>query len=713
MEEILKNTTSSLKVEKPFPKNEIFVRTVQGEEPIIIGNKLELFLEVLEKKLCETQSQLPLFVPDELYRQEIHERLDMKRKLDSVLTDINYLREYVYFEGKNEITNKDKSVFILGEIENLKMLMKRVETQQYEGLDLFRRLKKAENNVYLLAKELQDRTERERLINLRMEEMTRQFIEMKSQFEQNQEENANLFQEQHERILEIETTMKEEEENEEETLKESRSIMRSMSFSFMGSFPEEGEGEEQEFTDEELLARAIEGAASQVRQSHMFQEIEKMDHHQPPPEESSSNYSGSSKKQSRRPSVTFKETNDYEREEKEDEMKDEKKEEEKDSRTVPSKRSTMISSSPAEPIVLSSKRPTLITKERINEEEQETEEKQKEESLEPKPEGKLFTPIWRTNTLTDKEELDSLLPEETKKISKTRHTTIGTTGGGGGGGGVNYGELRKPIRHANPSSQSSPPTADHQPPKSSYPSGTVSARTSILHSKSPKSRMPSFLKPSSLRLSDGSINGKKVRNASIMNMEILDFLKTQFFEKLSKVEEENLELKQTLTDLYGKIHSTNMNYLKRILMVMSMGYQKFRQSQAFEKLKANMQLSQKRSLEKKTQLIRKIFNKLLLVYYSSSKSIGFQRWKTNAKRLTQGERLKNFILPRVEHWLLRVKPNLKEYVNRWKIFTIGTYRAQLYNGEDEDADMIRNANNQYFMSKSIRFLFIEKRFFIV
>jgi hypothetical protein len=697
MEEILKNT-SSLKVEKPFPKNEIFVRTVQGEEPIIIGNKLELYLEVLEKKLCETQSQLPMFVPDELYRQEIHERLDMKRKLDSVLTDINYLREYVYFEGKNEITNKDKSVFILGEIENLKMLMKRVETQQYEGLDLFRRLKKAENNVYLLAKELQDRTERERLINLRMEEMSRQFNEMKSQFEQNQEENANLFQEQHERILEIETTMKEEEENEEETLKESRSIMRSMSFSFMGSFPEEGEGEEgQDFTDEELLARAIEGAASQVRQSQMFQEIEKMDHQ---PQEESSHYSASSKKHSRRPSVTFKEPNDEKEEE--EEMKDEKKEE-KDSGTVPSKRSTMISSSPAEPIVLSSKRPTMITKEKTNEE-QETEEKQTETG-EPKPEGKLFTPIWRVNTLTDKEELDSLLPEESNKIPKNRHTTIGTTGGAGGGG-INYGELRKPIRHANPPSQSSPPTSDHQPPsKSSYPSGTVSARTSILHSKSPKSRMPSFLKPSSLRLSDGSINGKKVRKASIMNMEILDFLKTQFFEKLSKVEDENLELKQTLTDLYGKIHSTNMNYLKRILMVMSMGYQKFRQSQAFEKLKANMQFSQKRALEKKTQLMRKIFNKLLLVYYSSSKSIGFQRWKTNAKRLTQGERLKNFILPRVEHWLLRVKPNLKEYVNRWKIFTIGTYRAQLYNGDDEDADMIRNANNQYFMSKSVDFFY--------
>lgn len=653
MEDIIHPTTdfNKLLTSQYFIKNEIFLSNpLQDGTTIIDNEKLAQFLEMLQKQLFEINAQVTTCVSEDLYRQEIQERFELTRKMDSTLLDINFLREYIYFGdplnkpgdgSKGGGAGKDKTQFIVGEMENLKMMMKRIEKQQYEGLDLFRRVKKSETHIVTLAKLLNERMEKEKFMALQIEELQNQMNEMRNQIDSNQQGAEKRFTEHNDRLTEIESTLEEEIMEQEASVSETRSLMRSMSFS-IGDI-------------EEDLRRRLRPLNSVDEDEIEEPEVKDRSEQEMPMQLQSFDYQDQATT----------------------------------SKTV---ESTNLVAANATKTETSTSSTVEVKTEEVKSEKQSTSGKRKSVSfVEQKPfeESESFQPRAEPiQEYDDQPEHTSSNIESTPSEDSTqrRQQVI-----------LQAGRVLDPSEYESEGMLRRLSRGNSM--KTTYPSYPSSTRSTMYEPGQQSSLVQKYFQKNKDKYKNDSRRSSRLdarHKSAGASLELLDFLKTQYFEKLQNVEYQAHALHDQVRHVNQRFHQFNLSYLKKILMIFSNSYSKQMKKQAFQKLLNNKLSYDRRIREGVLRNCTIFFNRLL----KSTIKYNFKKWRRNCDRLKRGEKMKLWLTARLEKWYEHVKPNLKDYINRWKIFTIASYRASIFEGgDDDDVDALRNANNQYFLSK--------------
>lgn len=110
---------------------------------------LESYFQKVNRQLYDQKAALQVHVTEEIYRQELKQRQTLESKLDTCLSDINLLRDFIYTDGKTMMatSTQDKLQLLRGEIESLKLNFRRVELLNAESLELFSRMKNNEQRI--------------------------------------------------------------------------------------------------------------------------------------------------------------------------------------------------------------------------------------------------------------------------------------------------------------------------------------------------------------------------------------------------------------------------------------------------------------------------------------------------------------------------------------------------------------------------------------
>jgi hypothetical protein len=121
---------------------------------------LETFFQSINKQLFEAKCALQECVSEKMYRDEITQRLELTRKVDGSLVDINMIKDIMFQEAfqpassvnssavlpSQKANNATADVKVLrGEIENMKMILRRMDLYHAEGIEVFSRLKRQEH----------------------------------------------------------------------------------------------------------------------------------------------------------------------------------------------------------------------------------------------------------------------------------------------------------------------------------------------------------------------------------------------------------------------------------------------------------------------------------------------------------------------------------------------------------------------------------------
>lgn len=124
--------------------------------------KLESYFQSLNKQLYDQKCDITNCVTEQMYRQELTLRLELSRKIDTCVGDVNLLRDHLYRDEGNSSSSSSyskpdsKLALIRGELEGVKMVLRRLELQHAENLDLFSRLRAAETAIAAVASDLHD-----------------------------------------------------------------------------------------------------------------------------------------------------------------------------------------------------------------------------------------------------------------------------------------------------------------------------------------------------------------------------------------------------------------------------------------------------------------------------------------------------------------------------------------------------------------------------
>lgn len=168
MSAVLVTSTNSLSASSILVKNGI-VRPWDGNPLTLVDDTdvqrpqyrmdlsmLESFFQSLNRQIYDQKCAVALNVSEQVYRQELAKRQELTTKVDTCLTDINMLRDFIYNDGHSALAHVDRIALLRGEIEALKMSFRRLELQNAESLELFARMKMNEQRVLKVEAEMND-----------------------------------------------------------------------------------------------------------------------------------------------------------------------------------------------------------------------------------------------------------------------------------------------------------------------------------------------------------------------------------------------------------------------------------------------------------------------------------------------------------------------------------------------------------------------------
>jgi hypothetical protein len=185
---------------------------------------------------------------------------------------------------------------------------------------------------------------------------------------------------------------------------------------------------------------------------------------------------------------------------------------------------------------------------------------------------------------------------------------------------------------------------------------------------------------------------------------LMQLVKGIVLTKLLALDEDMKAVKEQLVVVNQAIHHHKLLMLKKTFLHRALYRERTNKQLAFTKWKYIFKTAYEIMKTKQRNAKFKLFviNHFLRYQFRLQEEY-FYHWNNQIHRIKQGERMRNWLKLKIYHWMRRIEPCLTEYMNRWKIFTIASYRSSLFNGESEDPELI-NHNNAYYMSKFLSVL---------
>ena len=610
--------------------------------------KLDHFFQAINKQLFETQIQIKECVNEKMYKDEMQQRMELIRKVDGSLLDINMLKDLIYSESQPILgqLRENKVQLLRGEVENLKMNIRRMEMQQAEHLQVFSRLKKLEKQ------------------QLQLED---DFITYK---------NSDIFAGIRNELNDIKEEMIKKVSDDRRSLDRQFLVLESKIFQLETAF--KGTTILDKFSQFEDRIKSLEERTEDIE-------------------------------------TTLKEA----MEEMEDGDEEHKLDEETNLDLVPigMTRPAFLDKKKQDINIGSQEPPKTVTREEIiaqlgGEEDEEEEEEEEDEIAELPPLPVCGEEEEIVPAATARAPRNSIIQKSkpTPKISLNAQPTIVE----------DHSSIPSPLSSHAPTPTtpkaltttsrqhraasvmiSNRPSSPNSHIQSPVPIGAFKPAMSTSALVAPSSPTQGSSAPSPI----GTLQKKKSsRKFSIFgggsNVNV-DSLKDKFVDaKLFQLwQQEAIHLRQDVSKMKLKFHAMESSSITRIFKKYTVTKERQALYSAFLKFKMNVH-QKKVQAEQETAHMLKVFQARVFRFSDRRRIINaLHRWKYNTDMTILGEQYRPWIKSKIQLWMEATHPDLGEYMNRWKKFTLYSFRALMLksvptsNKDDDEEDDFDESKN--------------------